>query len=112
MARYKDYNYGQMKMIPVSFERQILPGSFEQSLSWLIDNEVDLQAFEQHYSNDDSGRPAYDQNLLLKILFLDYSKGVTGSSPIERLCRENIFFMALSADLQPDHSKLSDFVSR
>ena len=112
MARYKDYNYGQMKMIPVSFERQILPGSFEHSLSWLIDNEVDLQAFEQHYSNDDSGRPAYDPKLLLKILFLAYSKGVTGSRPIERLCRENIIFMALSADLQPDHSTLADFVSR
>jgi hypothetical protein len=53
MARYKDYNYDQMKMIPVSYEKQILPGSFEHSLSWLIDEEVDLTAFDEHYSNDD-----------------------------------------------------------
>ncbi|WP_369162790.1 hypothetical protein [Candidatus Thiodiazotropha sp. LNASS1] len=44
MARYKDYNYDQMKMLPVSYEKQILAGSFEYSLSYLIDNELDLKA--------------------------------------------------------------------
>ncbi len=112
MARYKDYNYEQMKMIPVSYQKQILPGSFEHSLSYLIDHEVDVSAFEQGYRNDDNGRPAYDPILLLKIILLAYSKGITGSRPIERLCRESIIFMALSADLQPDHSTLADFVSR
>jgi hypothetical protein len=38
MARYKDYNYDQTKMLPISFERQLLPGSFEYSLSYLIDS--------------------------------------------------------------------------
>jgi transposase len=112
MARYKDYDYGQMKMIPVSFERQILPGSFEYSLSYLLDNELDLAAFDQHYSNDDNGRPAYDPRLLLKIVILAYSKGITSSRQIERLCRENITFMALSADTQPHFTTLADFVSR
>lgn len=112
MARYKDYDYGQMKMIPVSFERQILPGSFEYSLSYLIDDELDLTAFDQHYSNDDNGRPAYDPRLLLKIVILAYSKGITSSRQIERLCRENITFMALSADTQPHFTTLADFVSR
>ena len=27
MARYKDYSYAQTMMIPVSFEKQILPGT-------------------------------------------------------------------------------------
>ena len=112
MARYKDYNYDQMKMIPVSYEKQILPGSFEYSLSWLIDNELDLIAFENHYCNDNGGRPAYDPRLLLKVIILAYSKGITSSRKIERVCRENIVFMALSADLRPDHSTVADFVSR
>ena len=112
MARYKDYSYDQMKMIPVSFERQILPGSFEYSLSYLIDNELDLTAFDQHYSNDDNGRPAYNPRLLLKIVILAYSKCITSSRQIERLCRENITFMALSADTQPHFTTLADFVSR
>jgi transposase len=112
MARYKDYNYDQMKMLPVSFERQILPGSFEYSLSYLIDSELDLHAFESHYNNDDNGRPAYDPRLLLKIIILAYSKGITSSRQIERLCRENITFMALSADIQPHFTTLADFISR
>jgi transposase len=112
MARYKDTNYDQMKMIPVSFESQILPGSFEYSLSYLIDNELDLTAFDSQYSNDDGGRPAYDPRLLLKIVILAYSKGVTSSRQIERLCRDNVIFMALSADQQPHFTTLADFISR
>ena len=112
MARYKDTNYDQMKMIPVSFESQILPGSFEYSLSYLIDHELDLTAFDRQYQNDDGGRPAYDPRLLLKIVILAYSKGVTSSRQIERLCRENIIFMALSADQQPHFTTLADFISR
>lgn len=112
MARYKEYDYDQMKMIPVSFDRQILPGSFEYSLAYLIDHELELSAFDGHYRNDENGRPAYDPRLLLKIIILAYSKGITSSRQIERLCRENVTFMALSADTQPDHSTLADFVSR
>lgn len=56
MARYIDYNYDQMKMIPIAFSQQIVPGSFEHSLSWLIDNELDLSLFEFHYKNDLNGR--------------------------------------------------------
>jgi len=112
MARYKDTHYDQMKMIPVSFESQILPGSFEYSLSYLIDHELDLSAFDGQYRNDDGGRPAYDPRLLLKIVILAYSKGVTSSRQIERLCRENIIFIALSADQQPHFTTLADFISR
>uniref|UniRef100_UPI003D142707 transposase n=1 Tax=Vibrio sp. TaxID=678 RepID=UPI003D142707 len=41
-----------------------------------------------------------------------YSKGITSSRKIEQLCHENVIFMAMSADLHPDHSTLADFVSR
>jgi len=37
MPRFKDYDYNQSKMIPIRFENQLLPGSFEYSLSYLID---------------------------------------------------------------------------
>jgi len=112
MARYIDYNYDQMKMIPVAFSQQIVPGSFEHSLSWLIDHELDLSLFGFHYKNDLNGRPAYDPALLLKIVIFAYSRGITSSRRIERLCRENIIFMALSADTRPHFTTLSDFISR
>ena len=40
MARYKEYDYSQGKFIPIHFDRQILPGTFEYSLHYLIDNEI------------------------------------------------------------------------
>ena len=47
MARYKDYSYEQTKLIPIAFFQQILPGTFEYTLNFLIDNEFDLTVFEQ-----------------------------------------------------------------
>ena len=111
MPRFKDYDYNQMKMIPLSFDKQILPGSFEYSLCYLIDHEIDQKIFYHRYINDGNGRPAYDPALLLKIVILAYSKGVTSSRKIEALCRENIIFMAISADTRPHFTTVADFIS-
>jgi hypothetical protein len=39
MARYKEYSYSQGKFIPIHFSKQILPGTFEYTLNYLIDVE-------------------------------------------------------------------------
>ena len=52
MARYRHYDYSQGKFIPIQFDRQILPGTFEYTLHYLIDNEIDLSIFELRYEND------------------------------------------------------------
>lgn len=111
MARYKSYSYDQAKLLPVSFSRQILPGSFEHTLNYLIDNELDLSVFEACYRNDETGAPAYDPAILLKIVLYAYSRGITSSREIEQCCRENIIFMALSADSQPHFTTIAGFVS-
>ncbi len=111
MPRFKDHNYDQTKMIPISFDRQILPGTFEYSLIYLVEHELDLSLFDHRYRNDEEGRPAYDPAILLKIVLLAYSRGITSSRKIEQLCRENILFMAISADSQPHFTTLADFIS-
>ena len=111
MARFKPYDYSQMKMLPVSFAQQIVPGTFEHTLNHLIDHEVDLSVFEQRYKNDETGAPAYDPAILLKIILYAYSRGVTASRQIERLCRENVVFMALSADSAPHFTTIADFIA-
>jgi transposase len=112
MARYRDYNYHQHKLIPVSFSRQILHGTFEYTLSHVIDHELDLSVFAARYRNDETGAPAYDPALLLKIILYAYARGITSSREIERACSENVIFMALSADSRPHFSTLADFISR
>ena len=111
MARYKDYSYDQGKFIPVSFEKQILPGTFEYTLNHLIEHELDLSYFDDRFKNDDTGAPAYSPKLLLKIILYAYSRGITSSRKIEQACRENIIFMALSADTQPHFTTIADFIS-
>ena len=79
MARYKEYDYRQGKFIPISFDKQILPGTFEYTLNYLIDNELDLSIFDARYCNDDTGAPAYDPAILSKIILYAYSRGITSS---------------------------------
>jgi transposase len=111
MARYKEYDYSQGKFIPIHFDKQILPGTFECTLHYLIDNEIDLSVFDLRYHNDDTGTPAYDPAILLKIILYAYSRGITSSRKIEQCCRENVVFMALSADTQPHFTTIADFIS-
>ncbi|HTE41486.1 MAG TPA: hypothetical protein VK629_11690 [Steroidobacteraceae bacterium] len=61
---------GQTKILPVSYERQILPGTFEHTLSYVIDNKIDLTIFEDRYQNDDGGAPAYDPAIPLEFTYL------------------------------------------
>jgi hypothetical protein len=75
------YDYGQTKLLPISYERQILPGTFEHTLSFLIDNKIDLSIFDARYQNDAMGAPAYDLALLLKIVLFAYSKGIYQELP-------------------------------
>lgn len=111
MPRFIDYNYNQTVMLPIAFENQILPGTFEHSINYLVDNQLDLSIFHPKYKNDDGGRPAYDPAILLKIVLLAYSRGITSSRKIEAMCRENIIFMALSADSRPHFTTIADFIS-
>lgn len=112
MARYKSYNYAQMKMVAVSYERQILPGTFEHTLNHLIDHDIDLAPFAARYVNGETGAPAYDPAILLKVILYAYSRGVTSSRDIAGLCRENIIFMALSADSTPHFTTIAGFVAK
>ena len=111
MARYKPYNYQQGEFIPIQFEKQILPDSFEHALNYIIDNVMDVKAFVERIKNDDTGAPAYDPKIMLKIIFYAYSKGIMHSRKIERACQENVMFMALSANTRPHFTTIANFIA-
>lgn len=111
MARYKDRSRAQGMMMPIHLEDQIVPGTFEHTIDYLVDNEIDLSVFEHRYNNDDTGAPAYDPAVLLKVILLGYARGMTSSRRIARACEENIIFIALSADSKPHFTTIADFVS-
>ncbi len=112
MARYKNYDLNQSKLIPVVFSDQITRGSFEYTINILVDEHLDMSIFDERYSNDEGGRPAYDPSLLLKIILAAYARGFSSSRDIEKLCRENVVFMALSADTQPHYTTIAKFIAQ
>ena len=111
VAKYKPYSYAQGQFIPVFFNKQIQKGTFEYSLSYLIDNELDLSIFDNRFRNDETGAPAYDPRILLKVVLFAYSRGITSSRAIARCCEENVVFMALSANSRPHFTTIADFIS-
>ena len=111
MARYRHYDPQQTKMIAVSYGRQLLPGTFEHALSYLIDNEIDLGRFAARFKNDETGAPAYDPAVLLKVVLFAYSRGITSSRTMARACEENVLFIALACDQQPHFTTLAHFVA-
>ena len=109
MARFKLVDMSP-RFLPVVLEQQLAPGTFEYALHILIDSEFDLSALAAKFKNDETGAPAYDPSVLLKIVLLAYSRGMVSSRAIERACSENILFMAISGDTQPAYTTIAAFV--
>jgi transposase len=85
------------KLLPVVFEDQIRPGSFEHALSHLLD-QLSLDAFEARYRNEACGASAYHPRVLLKIVLFAYSRDVQ--------------FMAISGDQRPQFTTIAAFIAR
>lgn len=110
MARYKHIDTSP-RFLAVDLERQLLPGTFEHALNYLLDHEIDLSCLDAKYCNDETGAAAYPPAMLLKIVLFAYSQGIVSSRGIERACREHITFIALSGDSQPHFTTIAAFVS-
>lgn len=111
MPRYKPDQSRQTQLVPVEFDKQILPGTFEHALVHLIDEKLDCSAFDARYSNETTGATAYDPRVLLKIVLLGYSRGLISSRRMEAACRENVVFMAVAGGEMPHFTTLANFVS-
>jgi transposase len=110
MGRFKAVDYSP-RFLPVDLSRQLIPGTFEFALHHLLEHEIDLSEVESRYCNDEVGASAYEPRILLKIVLLAYARGILSSRGMEAACRDNVQFIALSGDAQPDHSTLARFVS-
>ena len=104
MAHFKATNYDQTQLVPVKLSEQLSLGTFEWAIHYILEHRIDLKSFIRRY------RIAYHPKVLLKIILLGYARGVTSSRGLERLCRENVVFMALSCGQCPDHSTIASFI--
>ena len=89
MARFKDTEKHQGMFLTVNLYEQLVPGTFEWTLDYLVD-EADMSIFEQNYNNDTKGAAAYPPRILLKAILYCYSAGIITSRCIENACKANI----------------------
>ena len=110
MPRFKPVDYG-LQLVALDLSAQLHPGSFEYALHYLIEHEIDLSEIEARYKNEEQGAWAYDPRVLLKIVLLAYSRGITSSRSMEAACCRDAQFMAISGNSAPHFSTLANLVS-
>ncbi len=111
MPKFIPYDHNQSSLIVINYQDQLQPGTFEHAIHHLVDKKLDISIFYPNYQNDETGRPAYDPAVLLKIILFAYSRGITSSREIEWCCQTNIIFKALSCDTVPHFTTIANFVS-
>ena len=111
MANHQLYDYKQSVIGPIFLEDQLLPGTLEYAIHYIVEERLDMGVFNARYNNDKTGRKSIDPKLLLKVVLYGYSRGMISSRNLEYACERITTFMALACNKTPDHSTIAAFVS-
>ena len=111
MAKHQHYDYGQSVIAPIFLEDQLLPGTLEYAIHYIVEERLDMGIFDARYNNDNTGRKSIDPKLIMKIVLYGYSRGMISSRSLEYACQKITTFMALACNRTPDHNTIAAFVS-
>ena len=75
-------NREQGVMIPISYHKQIISGTFKHAIDYIVDTKINTEAIEGIYKNDETGASAYSPKMLLKIVLSAYSRVIISSLKI------------------------------
>ena len=99
----------QLFLLPVSMRDWLDEGH----LAWFVIDvvaSVDTAAFHARHPNDGVGRPAYDPDMMLALLFYAYATGLRSSRRIEAACRTDAAFRVIAGSVTPDHATIARFL--
>ena len=111
MSNFLNDNLNQSVFFDINYLEVLGENTFEYCLYQLLENDELLSDFYTRYKNKHVGRKAYPPALLLRIIFYAYYRGIISSRVIERSCKTDLKFIALSAGMQPHFTTIADFVS-
>jgi transposase len=98
----------QLFLLPVDMRDWLPEGHLALFLLDVL-ADVDTSALHAGAGEGGPGRPAYDPDVLLAVLFYAYCTGERSSRKIERLCRTDIAYRVLAANTCPDHCTIARF---
>jgi transposase len=99
----------QLFLLPVSMRDWLEEGHLAYFVIDVVER-VDLSRFHARYRLGGAGRPPYDPEMMLALLFYAYATGVRSSRRIEAACRTDAAFRVIAGGAVPDHSTLAQFV--
>ena len=111
MANFINTNINQTVFLDINFLEQLGKDNFDYYLYTLLNKEHILDSFLLRYKNQRVGRKAYPPELLLRIIFSAYYRGITSSRVIAGLCETDLKFMALAVGTRPHFTTIANFVS-
>ena len=106
---YAGASRDQLFLLPVSMRDWLDEGH----LAWFVIEvvaRIDTSAFHARHPNDGPGRPAYNPDVMLALLFYAYGMGERSSRRIEALCHTDAAFRVIAAGATPDHATIARFV--
>jgi transposase len=111
MATYKRDDDAHRVMIPGALESQRMPGTLELARHELVQRRLDPSIFDRISRHDETGCPADDPKIVLKVSLVASARGRMSSRKIEQACRDHITCMALACGMLPDHRTIAAVVS-
>ena len=109
---FRPWQPDQTSLLPPS-PREWLAG--DHQVYFLLDlvDELDLsQILGPAEAKDPRGEKGFDPRMMTMLLLYAYCVGIVSSRKIERACYEDLACRVLTANQQPDHSRISEFRRR
>lgn len=111
MANFINANMNQTVFLDINYLDQLGNNSFDFYIYTLLNKEHILDDFLSRYKNKNIGRKAYPPELLLRIIFGAYYRGITSSRVIARMCETDLTFISLAVGTRPHFTTIANFVS-
>jgi transposase len=87
----------------------------EDHFAWFLLDSVkalDLSAFYRAYRADGHGRAAYEPSMMVALVLYAYATKERSARGIERLCRQDVAYRVVTANVVPDHATIARFLCR
>jgi transposase len=105
---FKSYNQGQTTLFPASLDEKISADSPVRLLNHIVDN-LNISKVIDTYKG--GGTSSYHPRMLLKLVLFSYLNNIYSCRKIEKQNRENIHYMWLCGQQEPDHNTINRFRS-
>jgi len=103
---FKPYTQNQDFLLPISINDFITPGHIARLVSTIIDH-MNIDFIIETYKG--GGTSSYDPKMLLKVWVLGFINKIYASRILAKQLRENLTFIWISGNQQPDFRTLNNF---